>query len=94
MDSAMAGLSHKPRMPKGMKDERKHGISEIHIKMNHDGSHHITHHMVNPKIQSTMHSAKDREELHDHLEEHLGGKPTDAEMAEGEETETPPMMSK
>lgn len=92
MDSAMMGLSQKPKMPKGMKDSRKHGISDIHIQNNHDGSHQITHMHMKPGVEPTKHGVPNREALHDHLEEMLGGKPTAEEM--GEETQTPPMMSK
>lgn len=93
MDTAMMGLSQKPKMPKGMKDARKHGISDIHIQNNHDGSHQITHTHMKPGVAPTKHSAPNLEGLHDHLEEMLGGKPTAAEMG-GAETPTPPMMEK
>lgn len=79
----ITALGTKPRMPKKMKDERKHGISHMVIDHVHDGSHHITHNYIEP-MESTRHTAGNLEELHDHLEEHLGGKPTKAEMAEGE----------
>lgn len=93
MDSAMAGLSQKPKMPKGMKDARaSHGIARTMIEHHHDGTHQITHEHMKPGVMPTKHGAANMEALHDHMEEMLGGKPTDAEMAEGEET--PPMMSK
>jgi hypothetical protein len=94
MDTAMMGLSHKPKMPKGMKDMRKHGIARTMIEHHHDGSHQITHEHMKLGTMPTKHGAKDLEELHDHMEQHLGGMPTDEEMNEGEETATPPMMSK
>lgn len=94
MDTAILdGLSHKPRMPRGMKDERKHGISETHIIHNHDGSHHITHHYVKPMTESTKHGTsgdnmhEHMESLHDHLEEMLRGKPSKEEMMEHEQGE-------
>jgi len=80
----MDGLSHKPKMPKGMKDERKHGISHTHIEHHHDGSHQVTHHHMKPGVEPTKHGMGDLEALHDHLEEMLGGKPTEQEMAEKE----------
>ena len=74
------GLAHKPKMPKGIKDTRKHGMAETRIEHHHDGSHKITHHPVKPGVESTTHGAPDLEALHDHLEEILGGKPTKEEM--------------
>jgi len=82
MEAILEGLSHKPKMPKGMKDMRKHGVAETHIKHNHDGSHSITHHHMKHGVQATDHGAPDLESLHDHLEEILGGKPTAEELAE------------
>jgi len=85
METAMMdGLSHKPKMPKGMKDARKHGVAHTMIEHHHDGSHKITHHHVKPGVEATTHGAPDMEALHDHLEEILGGKPTEQEMAEKE----------
>jgi hypothetical protein len=92
METAMMGLSHKPKMPKGMKDERKHGIARTTIEHHHDGSHQITHDHMKPGVEPTKHGAPDLEGLHDHLEEMLGGKPSAEEM--GEEVHTPPMMEK
>jgi len=80
----MDGLSHKPKMPKGMKDERKHGVGHTHIEHNHDGSHKVTLHHMKHGVEPTTHGAANMEELHDLLEEHLGGKPTEQEMAEKE----------
>lgn len=94
MDTAMMGLSHKPKMPKGMKDMRSHGIARTMIEHHHDGSHQITHEHMKPGTMPTKHGAPDLEGLHDHMEEMLGGKPTVEEMGEGEKTPTPPMMSK
>ena len=82
MDTALAGLSHKPKMPKGMKDERKHGIAHTMIEHHHDGSHQITHHHMKQGVEPTKHGAPDLESLHDHMEEMLGGKPTPEEMEE------------
>ena len=84
-DMAMMGLAHKPKMPRGMKDERKHGIHSTHIEHHHDGTHKITHHYIKPGVGPTEHGAGDMAELHDHLEEMLRGKPSEEEMAEGEE---------
>jgi hypothetical protein len=80
-----AALSHKPKMPKGVKDERKHGIAHTHIEHHHDGSHAITHHYVKPGIEPTKHGAPDLEGLHDHLEQHMNGLPTEEEMNAEEE---------
>lgn len=93
MESAMMGLSQKPKMPKGMKDMRTHGISRTTIEHHHDGTHAIEHDHMKPSVMPTKHGAANMEELHDHMEEMLGGKPSAAEMG-GEETPTPPMMSK
>lgn len=95
MDSAIAGLSHKPKMPKGMKDARSsHGIARTMIEHHHDGTHQITHEHMKPGVMPTKHGAAGTEELHDHLEKMLNGEPTEAELAEHEETQTPPMMEK
>ena len=83
----MEGLAHRPKPPKKVKDMRKHGIAETHIVHHHDGTHHITHHHVHPAMEASTHGANDLEELHDHLEEHLGGKPSREEMMEHEEGE-------
>ena len=80
MHDLAEALSHKPKMPKGMKDMRKHGIHETYIKHHHDGTHQITHHHMNPDVQPTTHGAEHLEALHDHLEEMLGGKPSKEEM--------------
>lgn len=82
-----SALGHKPKMPKGMKDERKHGIAHTHIEHHHDGSHKITHHYIKPGVGPTEHGAQDLESLHDHLEEMLGGKPSAEELAEHERGE-------
>jgi hypothetical protein len=82
MHDVVEALSHKPKMPRGMKDMRKHGVSETHVKHNHDGSHHVTFHHLKPGVESTTHSAEHMEALHDLMEERLGGKPTAEEMAE------------
>lgn len=87
LNPVMEGLAHKPKPPKKVQDLRKHGIAEIHIKNNHDGTHHITHHHVDGRRESSTHSAQNLEELHDHLEHHLGGEPTKEEMEEHEEAE-------
>ena len=79
---AMEGLAQKPKMPRGMKDMRKHGVSETHIEHHHDGTHKITHHHIKSGVEATTHGAPDLEALHDHLEEMLGGKPSKEEMEE------------
>jgi hypothetical protein len=79
-NAVMDGLSHKPKMPKGMKDMRKHGVAHTMIEHHHDGSHQVTHHHIKPGVEATKHGAADLEGLHDHLEEMLGGKPTEQEM--------------
>ena len=76
----LEGLSHKPKMPKGIKDQRKHGVAQTIIEHHHDGSHKITHHHIKPGVEVTTHGAPDLEALHDHLEEMLGGKPSKEEM--------------
>lgn len=92
MESAMMGLSQKPKMPKGMKDARaSHGIARTMIEHHHDGTHQITHEHMKQGVMPTKHGAHDMEALHDHMEEMLGGKPSEAEMGE---TATPPMMEK
>jgi hypothetical protein len=81
MESAiLEGLSAKPKMPKGVKDTRKHGIAETRIEHHHDGTHKITHHHVKPGVEATTHGASDLEGLQDHLQEMLGGKPSKEEM--------------
>jgi hypothetical protein len=83
MDNAvMDGLSYKPKMPKGIKDQRKHGVAQTMIEHHHDGSHKITHRHAKPGVEATTHGAPDLEALHNHLEEILGGKPTAGEMKE------------
>src|SRR5579884_4241086 len=82
MDTVLEGLAHKLKMPRGMKDSRKHGIARTHIEHHHDGSHKITHHYVKPGVGPTEHGAEHMEALHDHLEEMLGGKPSEEELAE------------
>lgn len=81
-NAVMDGLSYKPKMPKGIKDQRKHGVAETRIEHHHDGSHKIMHQHVKPGTESTTHGAADLEALHDHLEEILGGNPSKEEMAE------------
>jgi hypothetical protein len=76
----MEGLAHKPKMPKGVKDMRKHGVAHTMIEHHHDGSHKITHQHIKPGVEATTHGAPDLESLHDHLEEMLGGKPSKEEM--------------
>jgi hypothetical protein len=85
MEAVLEGLSHKPKPPKKVKDMRHHGIAETRIRHNHDGSHHITHEYIHPAHEPTTHGAQDLADVHDHLEEHLHGKPTPEELAEGEE---------
>ena len=81
METAMLeGLSHKPKMPRGMKDQRKHKIGRTEIEHLHDGTHKMTLHHMNPGVEPTTHSAPDLEALHDKLEEMLGGKPSKEEM--------------
>jgi hypothetical protein len=82
MEAMIEGLSARPKMPRGMKDERKHGIAHTTIKHNHDGSHSITHHHMKQGVQSTDHGAPDLESLQDHLQEMLGGKPSAEELAQ------------
>jgi len=79
---ATEGLAYKSKMPRGMKDARKHGIRTTMIEHHHDGSHKITHHYIKHDVQPTEHGATDMESLHDHLEEMLGGKPSPKEMEE------------
>lgn len=81
MEAILEGLSHKPKMPRGMKDMRKHGISHTHIEHHHDGTHKITHHYIKHNVGPTEHGAEHMEALHDLLEENLGGKPTAEEMS-------------
>ena len=80
MNPVMEGLAYKPKAPKKVKDMRKHGYERTVIHHNHDGSHQIEHHPMHPAHEMTKHSAPDMEALHDHLEEMLGGKPTQQEM--------------
>lgn len=80
MDTAMAGLSHKPKLPKGMKDMRHHGIARTMIEHHMDGSHQISHDYVKPGIERTTHGASDLDGLHEHMEEHLHGPMSEEEM--------------
>jgi hypothetical protein len=80
--AAIEGLAHKPKMPRGMKDQRKHGIHRSEIEHLHDGTHEITHHYIKHGVGPTKHSVPNMEALHDHLEEMLGGKPSAEELAE------------
>lgn len=83
MDTAVIeGLSAKPKMPRGQKDMRKHKIGNTMIEHLHDGSHKMTFHNLKPGVEATTHSAPNMEAMHDKLEEMLGGKPTEKEMAE------------
>ena len=85
-DMPMMGLAHKPKPPKKVKDTRKHGIDEMHIKMHHDGTHQITHHHIDKRREPAVHGTGNLEELHDHIEQMLGGKPSKEELMEhGEE---------
>jgi hypothetical protein len=74
-------LSHKPKMPRGMKDMRKHKIGHTAIEHLHDGSHKMTFHHMQPGVEPTTHSAPNMEAMHDKLEEMLGGKPSEEEMS-------------
>ena len=80
MEAMLEGLSHKPKMPRGMKDMRKHGAHRTEIEHLHDGTHKATFHHMKPGVESTTHSAESMEALHDLLEEKLGGKPSKEEM--------------
>jgi hypothetical protein len=80
MEAMLEGLSHRPKMPRGMKDARKHGVAETRIEHLHDGTHKMTHHYMKPGVEATTHSAPDLESMHDHLQEMLGGKPSPEEM--------------
>lgn len=82
MDAVMEGLSHKPKMPRGQKDMRKHGMAHTKIEHLHDGSHKMTFHSKKPGMEPVTHSAPDMEAMHDKLEEMLGGKPSEGEMKE------------
>lgn len=73
MDAVMDGMSYKPKMPKGMKDQRKHGMAQTVIERHHDGSHKITHQPIKSGVESTTHGASGMEELKAHLEQILGG---------------------
>lgn len=78
---AIEGLAYKPKMPRGMKDMRKHGVKRTIMDHLHDGTHKIAHEYIKPGVAETTHSASDLEGLQDHLQEMLGGKPTAQEMA-------------
>ena len=80
MEAVLEGLSHKPKMPRGMKDHRKHGVGHTSIEHLHDGTHKVTLHHMKEGVAPTTHGASDMEALHDLLEEKLGGKPTQQEM--------------
>ena len=79
-NSAYEGLAHTPKPVKQAKDKRKHGIARTFIEHNHDGSHQVEHHYKTPGKEPSKHGAENLEALHDLLEEHLGGKPTAAEL--------------
>jgi hypothetical protein len=80
-EMAMSALSHKPR-----KSTHK-PLKAMHIKELHDGTYHVEKHHGHdedgmPVKPTEEGSATDLDGVHDHLEEHMGGAPTDDEMAE------------
>lgn len=82
MDEVLAGLAHKPKAapkPKPVKDERKHGYSETRIKHHPAGGHTVEYHPIEGG-EPMSHTAENLADVHDSLEEHLHGKPSEEEM--------------
>ena len=77
---AAHALSHRS----GKKAE-KH-LKELHVKELHTGGYLVHKHSGKPGEEPTEHGAKDLDEVHDHLETHMG-EPNDGEeeLEEGEE---------
>jgi hypothetical protein len=68
-------------------------IRAMHVRKASDGSHVIEHHHVNFSHPMEEHTAKNMDELHDHLEQHWGS-PNDGENAsESEKDESPGVVA-
>jgi len=80
MEAMLEGLSNKPKMPRGMKDMRKHGVQQTVIDHAHDGTYKITHNHMKPGVAPTTHGAPDLEALKEHLQQILGGKPNKEQL--------------
>jgi hypothetical protein len=86
MGLAHSVLSHEPDSEP---TEPPKVIRAMNIRKASDGSHVIEHHHVHFSHPMEEHTAKNMDELHDHLEQHWGG-PNDGEAAsESEKDESP-----
>jgi len=72
-DLAAHALSH------GKGAKMRH-MKEMHVKEMHTGGYHVTKHHG---THTTEHGAKDLDDVHDHMEEHMGEPNEGEEMAEG-----------
>lgn len=68
MSLAQSALSHDQEEPQ----EPVKTIRAMHIRKAADGSHVIEHHHVDFSHPMEEHTAKDTDELHDHIEQHWG----------------------
>ena len=71
------------------KQEPAKEIKAMHIRKASDGSHVIEHHHVHFSHPMEEHTAKNMDELHDHLEQHWGT-PNDGENASETEQDKSP----
>ena len=82
---AQTALSHEPEQDM----QPKKVIRAMNIRKASDGSHVIEHHHVDFSHPMEEHTAKNMDELHDHLEQHWGT-PNDGEAeSESEKDESP-----
>ena len=57
-------------------------LKEFHAKEQSDGKYHVMRHSGKPNEPAQEHSAADLDEVHDAMEEHLGGPMTDEELGD------------
>ena len=77
-------LGSKPKAPKKIKDERKHGVARTVVHHHHDGTHHIEVHPVGGGEPAHL-GASNVDELHDHFENSLNGPPSEDELAQAQQ---------
>lgn len=85
---ASSALSHDADEPQEPKKE----IKAMHIRKASDGSHVIEHHHVHFSHPMEEHTAKNMDELHDHLEQHWGA-PNDGEQESENDTDGSPAVA-
>jgi len=68
-------------------------IKAMHIRKASDGSHVIEHHHLDYSHPMEEHTAKNMDELHDHLEQHWGSPNDGEEASESEKDESPGVVA-